>query len=377
MNLTPEEDQKYILHKEKMRRRKIKVILLKLSLLAFTSITVFYIILEFPGKTVKNDAVHRNTAFSPVSVQQAVPETSADLPGDEPQTENDEIQKETQPNNRIISESQDTADSSAKRSRRTSATENAKTPETEPVPKTTKHAPLAASAPDSPYLEALRSMSGQDSRIQTVLDSSTDYPEDLLKILSNNIETLDFVLDYPTNMDNECADTVGDVVKGTIPQLLQWDERWGYHSYGGSIIAASGCGPTCLAMVASGLTGRNDITPAVVADYGTENGYLTEQNDTKWDLMSYGCEAFGITGTTLSLNEDAMREKLEEGFPIICSVRPGDFTNGGHFLVITGYQDGQFRIHDPNSRIRSEQLWDYDRLAGQIKNLWYYQLLEQ
>ena len=49
---------------------------------------------------------------------------------------------------------------------------------------------------------------------------------------------------------------------------------------------------------------------------------------------------------------------------------PGDFTATGHFLVLTGWEDGKFRINDPNSRENSERLWAYEEIQDQIRNLW-------
>lgn len=86
--------------------------------------------------------------------------------------------------------------------------------------------------------------------------------------------------------DKPYADTIGkDLSQGGIPELLQWDERWGYAPYGTSIVAASGCGPTCMAMVAAGLNQDASITPAKVAAYGTEHGYVDEENNTYWRFM--------------------------------------------------------------------------------------------
>jgi predicted double-glycine peptidase len=52
---------------------------------------------------------------------------------------------------------------------------------------------------------------------------------------------------------------------------------------------------------------------------------------------------------------------------------PGDFTTQGHFIVLTGVDgDGKILLHDPNSRKNSEKAWEYERLAGQMKNLWKY-----
>lgn len=231
---------------------------------------------------------------------------------------------------------------------------------------------LNANTASFPYKEDLEKLVDKYPKIQTLLDNHSDYPEPLLKIASKNPETLDFVLDYPEKKDSEPAETIGEVTQGTVPLLLQWDERWGYASYGSSIVAVSGCGPTCIAMVASGLTGRDDITPAAVAEYSANNGFLTDSLDTSWDLMTYGAEAFGVTGTMLGLDENAMINTLDSGYPIICSVRPGDFTTGGHFIVITGYENGEFTVNDPNSEIRSAKTWSFDRLKDQIKNMWYY-----
>lgn len=230
---------------------------------------------------------------------------------------------------------------------------------------------------DVPYVKELLEMDAQDPRIREIAEKADLYPERVLKMLSKNIETLDFVLDYWDKKDVPCEENIGQApAEGEIPLLLQWDERWGYGAYGESIVAVSGCGPTCIAMVASGLTGRTDITPYTVASYSENNGFLTKEMDTSWDLMTYGCQEFGITGTMLGLDENAMANTLSSGNPIICSMGPGDFTDNGHFIVLTGYENGMFRVNDPNSRIRSEKTWSYETLKNQIVNMWWYGLNE-
>lgn len=213
--------------------------------------------------------------------------------------------------------------------------------------------------------------------INEVYRNRSLYPEELLEKLTENEELLEFVIDYPEKKNTACAETLEEeIIKGQIPALIQWDERWGYGMYGDSLMASNGCGPTCIAMVAVGLTGRNDITPLKVAKYSEENGYLTASADTSWLLMSIGCNAFGIDGKLLELSEEAMIQSVKDGSPIICSVRAGDFTNGGHFIVLTDFIDGEFIVHDPNSKVRSGQSWSYEELRGQIKNLWNYRILQ-
>ena len=139
-----------------------------------------------------------------------------------------------------------------------------------------------------------------------------------------------------------------------------------------TIIAVSGCGPTALSMVISGLLQDASITPAVVADYASSNGYLDENLDTKWELMTNGVEHFGISGSILGLDENAMINVLSVGCPIICSMGPGIFTTTGHFIVLTGYQDGAFTVHDPASKVRTSQTYTFQEISGQIKNMWYF-----
>ena len=209
-------------------------------------------------------------------------------------------------------------------------------------------------------------------KVREIMANKDQYPEQLIELLENNEETVDFVFDYPEKKDTAPADTVGEVVQGQVPLLLQWDERWGYAFYADDMIAVNGCGPTAIAMVAAGLTGDNTVTPYKVAQFSAGNGYYAGDSGTSWSLMTEGAQQFGIYGEEMGLSEDEVFSALENGHPIICSMRPGDFTTTGHFIVLTGVEDGKIRVNDPNSRVRSGKLWDYSRLEYQINNLWVY-----
>jgi predicted double-glycine peptidase len=86
--------------------------------------------------------------------------------------------------------------------------------------------------------------------------------------------------------------------------------------------------------------------------------------------MTEGASHFGIKGSELNLSKGTVLSELQAGHPIICSMRPGDFTSQGHFIVLVGVQDGKIIVNDPNSTERSNVLWDFDVLQPQIKNLW-------
>lgn len=200
-----------------------------------------------------------------------------------------------------------------------------------------------------------------------------EYPQELLDMLSRNPEMREFVMEYPKKKGNVYADTVGEVTKGEFPLLIQWDEKWGYSNYGDSSIAVSGCGPTALSSVIAGLTGSNQVTPYTVAKYAEENGYYVEGTGTSWELFTRGGENFGVKGEEISLTKTAVFQALENGKPIICSMRSGDFTTAGHFIVLIGIEDGKIKVNDSNSKQNSEKLWEYEVLEPQIKNLWAFQ----
>lgn len=218
--------------------------------------------------------------------------------------------------------------------------------------------------------ERLSRLNNQDSRIKDIIINYNDYPEELLDMLSRNVDMIDFVINFPKKKGKTYSNNIGAVKKGEVPLLLQWDERWGYAGYGESCIAVSGCAPTALAMVIAGLKGENSITPYEIGKYAEDNGFYVKGTGTSWSLMTVGGSHFGVKGTEISLSKSVIYNELEAGHPIICSMRKGDFTTAGHFIVLAGVKDGKIKVNDPNSRQRSEILWDYERLEGQIKNLW-------
>lgn len=236
---------------------------------------------------------------------------------------------------------------------------------------------LPAADPESEAVQKLRELSAEEPELAEVAEHCEQYPQALLEMLSRNPDMLEFVLGYPQDKGREPAKSIGKVEPGEVPLLLQYDPRWGYTGYGDSIIAVAGCGPTCLSMVAADLMQDPSITPAVVAQYAEKEGYYVKNVGTSWSLMSQGGSAFGLQAEELPLSREALEGALGQGHPVICSVGPGDFTTTGHFIVIAGKSGDQFSVHDPNSRDRSGTLWDYDRLASQIRNLWAFSKKEK
>lgn len=198
------------------------------------------------------------------------------------------------------------------------------------------------------------------------------WPDDIKAMLEKNPETEEFVLNYPL-LKNKNEDYSTDEYKNsqTVPYLLQWDTRWGYEKYAGSIIAVSGCGPVTLSMVAMYLLNDTSLDPQYIANFAEKEGYAIRNNGSSWSLMSEGAEKLGITSKELPLHEQTMINYLKNGNPIICIMGEGDFTSSGHFIVLTDYsEDEGFSVLDPNSKERTAQKWTYERISSQIRNIW-------
>ena len=203
-----------------------------------------------------------------------------------------------------------------------------------------------------------------------------EIPEALEAFAQKYPEAAGFVSDYPAHYrDRPSKDVSGEVKKGVVPLFIQWDERWGYEDYGGNYFAVNGCGPTCLSMVVCGLTGETDANPYAVACYSQAQGYYTPGSGTSWALMTQGAAHYGLDAARVDLSAEAITDALAQGRVIIASMKPGDFTYTGHFIVLTGLDgDGRVRVNDSNSRVNSARSWDAQVLVDQMKGAWSYTL---
>ncbi len=209
---------------------------------------------------------------------------------------------------------------------------------------------------------------------QSMLDdimNSTQYPKQLKDLALKNEEALEFVYDYPAeHVKEHTIDLTEEASMDSVPLFVQWDKRWGYEKYSGNFFAASGCGSTTLSMVVVYLTHNREASPIAVAKYSKEAGYSVDGSGSSWTLISEGSMHYGVKAKTVALDESRMKAELDEGHPIVVNVGPGDFTDTGHFMVITGYDDEGFSINDPNSIEKSGKRWLFKNISSQIRAVW-------
>lgn len=235
---------------------------------------------------------------------------------------------------------------------------------------------------ESAYGDELRTLYETYPQIETILLNMQDYPDWLLEHMIAQPETIDWVVEYPEYMKKseeeinqialEPVDLEQYEMHGQIPIFYQWTSTWGYAKYGEEQIAIDGCGPTCLAMVAVGLTGDTSYTPKKVADISMEIGTYLPDTGTTWDLMEKGPAQMGFQSWQMkSWSASAILQELESGHPVICSMKEGTFTTQGHFIVLAGVtEDGKVLANDPNSKVRTQTKWDAQELLDQTKGMW-------
>ena len=233
-----------------------------------------------------------------------------------------------------------------------------------------------------PYKDQLSELYKKRPETKEIILNRDKYSDDLLTWLFDHQEALQWVIDYPEQSARseeelsaqglQAVDLKDYRIQNHIPVYFQWSEVWGYASYGSENIGMGGCGPTSLSMVATGLTGNTSFTPKYVADMSVNMGYYVEDVGTDWTLMTSGASELGINSAQLTnWSEDSLKSELSAGHPIICSMGPGDFTNQGHFIVLSGLtEDGKVLINDPNSKINSRKKWDLNTIINQMNAAW-------
>ena len=160
---------------------------------------------------------------------------------------------------------------------------------------------------------------------------------------------------------------VGDMANN-FPYYNQSDPKWGSTPYGKKgTISSSGCGPTSMAMVLKSY--GSNVTPADTAAWSQQNGYRVEGNGTAWTFFNAIGKTNGLTTDQFSSTAVA-KDYLSKKIPVIGSMRPGDFTKGGHFIVFTGYDGNNVVVNDPASRERSARTWGADYALNQAKQFW-------
>ena len=207
----------------------------------------------------------------------------------------------------------------------------------------------------------------------------------VLKLAADEPSAIDYVRNFPTSYPQESVNEDKSLAMSTsspssgvpdtsIPHFYQWDRRWGYTTYSGAAFGLTGCGPTSMAMVYQGLTGKTDKNPYDMGKFADEGGYMSEYEGTVGTFFTETAEQLGLECEELYPDVESLKSALDHDKVVIINLAPGYFTATGHYVVATGLaKDGKAIINDPYSVERSSQTWDLDLLASQAYVMYGYE----
>ena len=151
----------------------------------------------------------------------------------------------------------------------------------------------------------------------------------------------------------------------------QADSRWGKKNYTScgnkkQTMANSGCGPTSAADVVATLK-DSSVNPWTLAQLSMKWGCRTKSSGTSWDFFKKVANHYGFSKFVQTKSLDALKACLDAGGYVVCSMGPGYWTKGGHYICAWKYDKTYIYCNDPASKTRKKQkLTDFTKQRKQF-----------
>ncbi|MDD4369796.1 MAG: C39 family peptidase [Anaerostipes sp.] len=137
---------------------------------------------------------------------------------------------------------------------------------------------------------------------------------------------------------------------------------------GTSTIKAAGCGPVCVAVCYSSLTGKKVSIPKICKLAYKKGWYINGAGCTHYVIPGLSKE-YGLKSKGLGTNMNAIKKALKAGHPVVALMGAGDFTGSGHFIVVTKLVgNNRVEVADVGSRARTAQTWSLKKIVRQSKD---------
>ena len=161
----------------------------------------------------------------------------------------------------------------------------------------------------------------------------------------------------------------GNGYNGKVWPFYQYKYSEPYGNYG--TIATHGCGPTAMAIVVSTLLNQKH-DPVEMTEYACSNGYCTSDG-TAYGFFPAAGKEYGLTVKKVTkADAKEILPYLNKGNSLVIAIMTkGTFTDGGHFIVLTGLSGNEVSVQDPGSEERSKKTYDFDEvIAKEAKQFW-------
>ncbi len=168
---------------------------------------------------------------------------------------------------------------------------------------------------------------------------------------------------------------------------MQTDPRWSSGNYSAKgehkTIGSSGCGITCSAMVIATLSDKS-VTPRDTADWSMAHGYKICNQGTAYSYFvpqfkKYNIDCSQLNSYTLyhkpnSAIHAQVVDELKKGNLVIACMGPGNWTNGGHYILAYNIKGSNVYINDSNSKKESRLVANIATWQNEVKYYWVIQV---
>ena len=158
----------------------------------------------------------------------------------------------------------------------------------------------------------------------------------------------------------------------------QYDSKWGsvvYTQNGtynkNQTIKSSGCGPTAAANIVA-TWWDSSVTPKTLAALSVKHGYRTKNSGTAWGFFKFVAEKYGASKFVQTSSYATAEAAIKEGALVVCSVGPGVWTKGGHFITWWKVDNTYVYINDPASASSSRAKSKKSNLKEQKKQFFIF-----
>ncbi len=196
----------------------------------------------------------------------------------------------------------------------------------------------------------------------------------LLKLAAENPDARSYVAGFCESYPGEKASTLtkDDLVEQGVPRYMQWDERWGYMQYLEGPLGTKGCCPTCLSMVHTAFNHTTSMSPYLVSLLAAESGYCDPENGTYGEFVEYFAQHVGFDYAEVDATAvDGAADALNNGWVLVCNLAPGEFTDVGHYILVTEWaDDGSVQVRDPYTTANNEQAWPLSSVVFECNSIY-------
>nr|WP_051527281.1 C39 family peptidase [[Eubacterium] cellulosolvens] len=158
---------------------------------------------------------------------------------------------------------------------------------------------------------------------------------------------------------------------GPMLYYNQDDPLWRDYLWGGTDpFHEYGCGPTACAMIANSFgNSPEQITPIAMAEWAVQDHDFARGSGSYNTLIQNSLTAYGLKVVSRQnvISENMIRDELHAGHILVCLMGPGEFTDSGHFIILTALnEDGTISVADPVSLKRTKTHYDPALIVSQL-----------